>query len=223
MKKKNYNSLYYKIITKIQSRILDIYDYYLDRKICGKSLVKYVPSLYRETKGATGSQSTHYNILDEIFEGYNFKEKDSLLDVGCGKGRVIAYLLNKKFPGKLYGVELNKDVAEYANSWITNYPNVKIINCDAFNLDFNQFTHIYMFRPFHKEVCIKFINKLENELTKPIHLFFLSDQEIGSFLNNRPGWKMFKRKWITKKNGLYIAQWPQRYSIWSYCPDIGSE
>lgn len=41
-----------------------------DKRICGQSLVKYVPSISRDDKnsvGGTGSQSTHYVILKRVF------------------------------------------------------------------------------------------------------------------------------------------------------------
>ena len=49
------------------------------------------------------------------------------MDIGCGKARVIAYLLGRSFPGKLNGIELNHDVAEYAKSWTEKYENFLLL------------------------------------------------------------------------------------------------
>ena len=97
---------------KASRKLTHIYDGMCDRRICGCSLVKYVPSLYRETMGATGSQSTCYWALDKMFKGEHFDENDSFIDVGCGKGRVLAYMVSKKYPCSLTGIELNKEVAD---------------------------------------------------------------------------------------------------------------
>lgn len=219
-----YNSKLYqnKIVRRIiiyLRKLVSVYDYILDKKICGCSLVKYVPSLYRQTKGATGSQSTSYWILDEIFKDAEFTEDDKFIDVGCGKARVLAYLLNKKFPGKLYGIELNDTVAEYAKKWTSKYSNVTIMNGDAFEIDYNAYNILFLGRPFEPEFFKKYITKLEDELTHPVTIYYWVDQQSGNYLNERPGWKLCKREWVFKSHGLYLASSPQRYSIWTFIPN----
>ena len=68
------------------SRLLRAMDGIIDQRIYGQSLVKYVPSVYRDDAdgvGMTGSQSTSYVILDRIFSHVRLTEEDSFLDVGC--------------------------------------------------------------------------------------------------------------------------------------------
>ena len=99
-----------KIASKMNDTILDLYDYSIDKKVCGTSLIKYVPSVFRDDKngvGSTGSQSTHYFILNRMFSHVELKETDRFIDIGCGKGRVLAYLIHKKAPCSLTGIELN--------------------------------------------------------------------------------------------------------------------
>ncbi len=112
--KKFYNSLPGKVYVRLTGKIADAYDSAWDRRICKKSLVKYVPSLYRESRGATGSQSTRYWFLDDIFSGAEFADTDRFIDIGCGKGRVLAYMIKLGFKGKINGVELNDEVAAFA-------------------------------------------------------------------------------------------------------------
>lgn len=216
--RKLYNNWFVRKFVGLSGRILDISDRAKDKKICGCSLVKYVPSLYRETKGATGSQATRYLILDEIFSGEDFDDNDSFMDVGCGKARVIAYLLNKGFKGRLSGIELNHDVANYAASWANKYDNVNVFQGDAFEHNYDSYSILFLGRPFEKEYFKKFVAKLENELTHPIRFYYWVDQQSGDYLNNREGWELHEREWIFKKNGFYLAFCPQRYSIWTYTP-----
>ena len=216
--RKIYNNWFVRKFVGLSGRLLDISDGLKDKKICGCSLVKYVPSLYRETKGATGSQATRYLILDEIFSGEEFGENDRFIDVGCGKARVLAYLLDNGFKGTLNGIELNKEVAEYAASWANRYDNVNIFQGDAFEHDYNSYDILFLGRPFETEFFKKFVAKLENELTHPIKFYYWVDQQSGNCLNERKGWELHKRKWIFKKNGFYISSCPQRYSIWTYTP-----
>lgn len=212
-----YNKLLRFFIT-ISNKILDMFDALQDIRICGCSLVKYVPSLFRESKGATGSQSTRYCVLEEIFKDEQFTPNDSFMDIGCGKARVIAYLLKNNFPGKLSGIELNDDVANFAKNWTDKYDNVSIINGDAFEQNFNAYNVFFLGRPFETEFFKKFIEKFEQELTHPVKIFYWCDQQSGNFLNYREGWNLHKHAWIFKKYGLYVTYSPQRYSIWTYMP-----
>lgn len=216
--RKFYRSLFMRIILRVNNKVLNIIDSIQDKKICGCSLVKYVPSLFRESKGATGSQSTRYWVLDEIFKGERFTPNDNFMDIGCGKARVIAYLLKNNFSGKLNGIELNNNVANFAKNWTDKYNNVSIINGDAFEQDFNSYNIFFLARPFETEFFKKFVEKFEQELTHPVKIFYWCDQQSGNFLDFRDGWNLHRREWIFKKHGLYISHSPQRYSIWTYMP-----
>lgn len=199
-------------------RVTHFFDGRKDKKICGCSLVKYVPSLYRETMGATGSHSTCYWALDKIFEGETFSEKDAFIDVGCGKGRVLAYMISKEYPCSLTGIELNEDVAAYAKQWSDRYKNITIINGNAFELDYNQYTVLFMGRPFETEMFHKFIDQLEEKLTHNIKLFYWCDTQSGDYLENRKGWVRKRREMICKSHGLYMYTTPQGFSLWEYTP-----
>lgn len=221
--KLNYNKKFYSLwfmrrIVGYSNRLLDWIDARQDRKICGCSLVKYVPSLYRESKGATGSQSTRYWALEKMFAGETFSPTDRFMDIGCGKARVLAYLLRENFPGTLSGIELNHEVAEYAKAWTRAYENVTILEGDAFQQNFDDYNVFFLGRPFETVFFKLFVKKFEEELTHPVRVIYWVDQQSGNYLNNRPGWTMHKRAWLFRIRGLYTAPNPQRYSIWTYTP-----
>lgn len=199
-------------------RLVHFFDGRKDKKICGCSLVKYVPSLCRETMGATGSEATCYWALDKIFEGERFDENDSFIDVGCGKGRVLAYLVSRNYPCSLTGIELNKDVAEYAQSWAIRYKSINIIHGNAFDLDFNDYTVLFLGRPFETETFHVFIDQLEDKLIHPVKLFYWWDTQSGAYLENRKGWVRKRREMIGKSHGLYMYYNPQGFSLWEYTP-----
>lgn len=199
-------------------RLLDFIEVFHDHKICGCSLVKYVPSKFRESMGATGSQSTRYLVLKQMFSGERFSSSDRLIDIGCGKGRVLAYMLENRFPGSLYGIELNEDVAHYAQSWTKKYDGVTIIAGDAFKQDLDYYDLFFLNRPFETETFQKFILKFEQELTHPARMYYWVDQISGGFLKDRDGWKLERREWLNRKGLLYFYPYPQRYSVWEYTP-----
>ena len=213
--RKIYTNWFIRKFIRISRRTVDFIDSFSDKKVCGVSLSKYVPSI---AEGSTGSQSTPYLVLDTIFQDAVFTPEDSLIDVGCGKGRVLAYLLKKECPCKLNGIELNPAVAEYGQHWAVRYPNVNIMCDDAFKLDYNKYTIIYMGRPFHPELFHQFIEMLESKLEHPIKLYYWVEQQSGNFLDDRKGWTLEKRETLFLKKGQFIAMSPQRYSIWTFTP-----
>lgn len=216
--KKWQNSFFMKVVKRILIRITLLYDWFWDHRICHCSLVKYVPSLYRQTLGATGSQSSPYWVLDEMFKDFHPTANDNIVDVGCGKGRVLAYLIREKCPCSITGIELNADVASYANQWISRYPNAKVEHANAFDLNFDQYTVMFLFRPFEPDFFAKFLDKLDAEITHPLKVFYFADTQSGYMLKDRPGWTKLRRQWVWRKYGLYMYPCPQRFSEWTFTP-----
>ena len=207
-------------------RLLRMIDRVIDWRICGRSLVKYVPSVYRDDAkgvGITGSQSTSYLILKRIFSHVNLTAEDSFLDVGCGKGRVLAFLLKKHAPCALSGIEINEISGRVAQEWVAKYKKVSVIIGDAFMLDFNPYTILFLGRPFLPNTFSEFLERLEGNLRHPITFIYWVDQQSGYLLADRPGWEMKYRETITKIHGIKIAKVPQRYSIWTYDPGKRTE
>lgn len=188
-----------------------------DRRICGVSLSKR-----RDTniEGGNHYAPTCYWNLDEVFKKTKFTEEDHLADIGCGKGRVLAWWLGKKLPGKATGIELDPYVAGVAKKWLKRYPEerVRLIEGDALKQDYDEYTIIYIFRPFAKEFLIRFLERLEAQLTHPVRLYYMSDQFYREVLWERPGWKGICRRRVYKKYGLCLYGSPQYYSIWKYEP-----
>ncbi len=217
--KKLYRSWFGRKVCRVGQYIENAVDAIKDRKICGRSLSKYVPSEYRDTMGATGSQSTHYYCMKKICSSLELSEDDKFIDIGCGKGRVIAYFLRENVKTNLYGVELNPKVAAIAEEWSKKYENAHIFQGDAFKLDYNEYTVLFLFRPFEKETFFKFALLLEEQLTHPIKLIYWCDTQSGNFMLNRSGWTLCERNWIFKKGIMPICPCPQRYSVWIFSPD----
>ena len=189
-----------------------------DKKICGADLARFVATPYSDTKGATGSQSAPYRGLEEVFAEVPITSEDSFIDVGCGKGRVLAYLVSRNAPCRITGIELNPEVASVASGWSSRFPNVEVIEGDAFDLDYNDYTILFMYRPMETDAFMDFIDMLEKSLAHNITVIYYADGQSGYYLNDRPGWKLIKRKEIQRVGGLYIHKDPQRYSIWKYSP-----
>lgn len=217
--------LFSRIHGKISRLLLHAINTCMDSIICGQSLVEYVPSVYRDDAkgvGMTGSQSTHYLVLNRIFSHVTLSERDSFLDVGCGKGRVLAFLLKKHAPCTLSGIEINEAAAQVALDWTQKYKQVKVIQGDAFRLDYNAYTVLFMGRPFLPKTFLQFLETLETNLTHPIRLVYWVDQQSGYLLKDRPGWRRQFSETLKTVWGLKISRTPQSYSIWDYDPAMRS-
>lgn len=196
-------------------------DYFLDMRICGRSLVKYVPSIYRDDRrgvGGTGSHSTHYAALEEIFADVRFSPEDRFLDVGCGKGRVLAFLIKQRCPCMIYGVEYNAEVGKIAAEWTKRYERVKVMIGDAFQIDYNSYTILGLARSFLPKTFLSFVETLEKTLTHPITLVSWYDQLDGHLLKDRPGWELQKSGVLDRIRGIKVDSCRQTYSIWVYDP-----
>lgn len=204
--------------SKVTRKLTNAYDAILDSKICGKSLVKYVPSVDTEGLQATGSESARYFSLDKVFKDMEFNKDDKFIDVGCGKGRILAYMEKIKFPGQLYGIELNPDVAEYAQSWAKRYDNLTIMSGNAFELDYNDYNIIMLCRPFLEEMYVTFLEKMEKDIKHPVTVILYVDNYMAKYVKNKPQWTMHKQEVVFTKGPIVYCEWPQRYSIWTYDP-----
>ena len=203
------------------NQLLNVMDGVIDKRVCGRSLVKYVPSIYRDDKngiGGTGSSATHYGLLKRIFAHVELTPEDTLLDVGCGKGRVLAFLLKEKCPCRLYGIEHNPEVGKIAMEWTKPYDQVSIFIGDAFQLDYNPYTVLTLARSFLSVTFLSFVERLEQTLTHPIRLVSWYDQKVTHLIKSRPGWTLEYREVIRRIHGIRVAYSPQAFTVWTYDP-----
>ena len=221
---KEYNQTWYMktkagaLYRKLSGQITTACDMIKDFKICGKSLTKYVASVDRKVLQATGSESARYWALDEVFKDMKFNKDDKFIDVGCGKGRILAEMERIKFPGQLYGIELNPDVAKYAQDWAKRYDNLTIMSGDAFKLNYNDYNIIMLCRPFLEEMYVTFLEKMEKDIKHPVTVILYVDNYMAKYVKDKPQWTIHKQEVVFKKGLLAYSYYPVRYSIWTYDP-----
>lgn len=201
----------------VTNRIVRIIDGTYDKALCGHNLSKR-----REVQieGGVFYQPSCYWALCEIFKDAVFSPEDHFVDIGCGMGRVLVYLRDRKFPGYLTGIEYDPYVASVAREWIEKDKTgkVNLIEGDALKEYYNQYQIVYLFRPFSEDFFMRLITRLEEQLTHPIRLYYLTDFYARKYLTDRQGWNMVLRRSVFMKYGLCLYRSPQYYSIWNYCP-----
>lgn len=205
------------IYKKISIKIFGGFDYLKDIRSCGVHLGKYVKSVDRNV--STGSESTKYIALKEMFKSIDINDDTRFIDVGCGKGRVVNFVhcLNKNC--QAYGIELNPDVANYAKNWAEKINNVNIINGNAFDINCDDYDVIFLGRPFMEETFKQFAEKMVNEIKHPVTVICYVDVYMSKYLKDKPNWNRVKQGILYKKGiGIYNF-YPQIYSILKFEPN----
>ena len=165
----------------------------LDRKIGGISLAEVRESRFQDL-GAYPTMSAEYGAIEMMFKKFPLDENDVFVDVGCGFGRVISWLLLKKSPcRKYYGVELDPDVAAITAKRFKEYPQVSILNGNILDVLPHDGTVFWLYNPF--DVCV------------------LDDYRAFA-LEGRRNWnRLLKDAWCCP------PEKPLPWSIWLYQPD----
>jgi 16S rRNA A1518/A1519 N6-dimethyltransferase RsmA/KsgA/DIM1 with predicted DNA glycosylase/AP lyase activity len=194
----------------------------LDIRVARRSLGGTIESPY-EARGVNKTQSTDYRVLKPIFKELCLKDTDSFLDVGCGKGRIIGYLLHRHFRGEIIGVELNSKIALFTSKRFKKHNNVHIITGDILENIPPQATILYLFNPFTEQVLEKLVTKIEKFIRHPALLIYCNDVH-RKILENRANWseeKVFrvKRKFTRESQVTFFRYIPKA----SYNPTSSRE
>ncbi|MBQ7858650.1 MAG: class I SAM-dependent methyltransferase [Faecalibacterium sp.] len=184
-----------------------------DCRMGGISVEQRKPSRFAAL-GAEAVQSSDYRCLDHIFTHHlPLTEQDTLLDVGCGEGRVLTYLHLQGCKARLAGIELDPEVAETARRRVQGTDIA--VHCgnilDADEL-LAQTTVFYLFNPFNGKIFSKFVAKLEKTMRHPIRMAYLFDY-YAEYLADRPGWQRLAKEQFARP-GADDAH----YSVWQFVP-----
>jgi SAM-dependent methyltransferase len=134
-------------------------NWYLDRKY-GGYLGGVVWSRHRD-QGAHNVQSTDYRELERLFAGIPIAPEDVLVDVGCGKGRVLNYWLSLGRANRIIGVELHAEVARGTAQRLRAYRNVTVLCGDVLDELPREGTLFFAYNPFDAAVMRRFKARLE--------------------------------------------------------------
>jgi hypothetical protein len=110
--------------------------------------------------GAQRTQSTPYESLEALFAAVEIGPDDVLVDVGCGKGRVIHWWLMRGLRNRIIGLELNAKVAARAARTFRRHANVEVRPGDALAALPPEGTIWYLFNPFDRAQLARFRDAL---------------------------------------------------------------
>ncbi|MDP4085289.1 MAG: methyltransferase [Bacillota bacterium] len=177
------------------------------------------------------NQSTHYHryeptpysALDILFQHYEVKSTDRIVDFGCGKGRLNFYI-HYRFHATVIGIEMNKmfyqEAVENRSQYLKNIKSgedaIKFYCCLAEEYQIDPLDNrFYFFNPFSLQIFIKIIKGIlrsaENSAREIELVLYYPSKEYLFFLENHSS---FQRKMEVKLPGLYEHNPNERFVIY---------
>lgn len=154
----------------------------------GRLLTGVVKTQHRHL-GAHNVVNSPYSVLPHIFAG-RIGPRDVLVDIGCGKGRVINWWLSQGVHNRIVGIEINPEVAAVTAKRLRRHPNVTIVSGDATAAIPPDATLLYMYSPFDRPAMERFRAMLaERFAARGITLLYWNADYVDVFRDD-PDWKV---------------------------------
>ena len=149
----------------------------------GASLAGTIESRFRD-RGAADVTNSQYSVLPHIFRG-RIGPDDVLVDVGCGKGRVINWWLSQGLRNRIVGIELDPEVASATARRLRRFANVSIVNEDATAWMPDDATLAYMYSPFDAAVMARFRDHVAERFARSgVTLLYWNPQFVDVFFDD---------------------------------------
>lgn len=161
---------------------------FLDLRFGGRFLFGSVESEFRHLAyWETGN--TDYDVLRELFGRISLRAEDVIVDVGCGKGRVMNFLLSQGVQQKIIGVEINPKVAEFTRNRLRRYGQISILTGDIRDSFPETGTVFYLYNPFGEDTVDYVASRLEKIRNKDRPLILYHNATHLEPFTKR-GWKV---------------------------------
>lgn len=112
--------------------------------------------------------ASEYDGLVKIFDRVSLTKEDTLVDIGCGMGRVL-FFCNQKFMCNVTGIEydskifqkLKENAAYYHVRFKNQEDKFHLFNIKAENYDIQPCDNFfYLFNPFSRDILAKILDKI---------------------------------------------------------------
>jgi SAM-dependent methyltransferase len=153
--------------------------------------------------GANDVYHTDYTAMPLIFQHIEIQPQDVLVDVGCGKGRVINYWLSRNYQNQIFGLELDPEIAAATARQFYRRSNVRILAGDAIGNLPPGGTVFYFYNPFRADKVREFEKTLRNTTgDHKVTILYYNPKNLHIFDN--PIWSVRK---INFEQDLGIQRW----------------
>lgn len=133
-------------------------------------------------------EPTPYAALEILFEHYELKSTDRIVDFGCGKGRLNFYI-HYLFNASVVGIEMNEtfylEAIQNKKNYIKKHDEkIQFYHCLAEEYEIHPLdNHFYFFNPFSIQIFMNIINNILLSVEKSnreieVVLYYVSDEYI---------------------------------------------
>lgn len=142
---------------------------------------------FEKIKGLNAHVPTPKFILDEIYYEIKnrIKKNDLIIDFGSGSGRILYYLLNKKYKN-LIGIEYSKKLINIAkNNPHFDKKKIKLINKDFIKYKIPRKTKIiFMYDPAGRNVMEKLFKIFKKKLSNKCIIIYITPIYLSMLTKN---------------------------------------
>ncbi len=173
-------------------------------------------------------EGTPFMLLLEIFRDLKLTDRDVFVDLGCGKGRVLA-MAALSDARQVIGVEQSAEFLQAAAETLTRLGSradkVQLFNGLAQQFDFDQATVIFMFNPFGAQTMQQVLGLLHASLERkprPLRLVYVNPIHEQVLLDC--GWLENTVTWPTAAfaERAFLPPNPRMVSFWEVRSKLGS-
>jgi SAM-dependent methyltransferase len=129
-----------------------------------------------------------------LFSKVDLEEFDTVIDLGCGAGRVIRWLLRRGFRGEIYGIEIDPRLVSLARAAFAGFDNVRIVQgdmCESLPRLDGHSVLLYAYNPRRREPMQRLKTRIESSYAAgcSVTMCYLDAAQIELFLAD-PLWNV---------------------------------
>lgn len=136
--------------------------------------------------GAYRTQSADYADLSVLFSSdvLRVRPDDVLVDVGCGRGRVLNWWLDHGVRAPIVGIEIDAEIAHQTRRRLASASNVTILTGDAADLLPPNGTLVFLYNPFDQHTMRRFEARLSTRgrASDRLRIVYYNAQHADVFL-----------------------------------------
>lgn len=193
------------------------YDRFLHIETCGSNNGIYQSIHYNRY------EPTPYSALEELLKNYQINENDSIVDFGCGLGR-LSIFLHYKTNASVLGIDMNeqfikeamKNRERYCKKFKKKEDKIQFLRCFAQNYPIQPTENkFYFFNPFSLQIFMKVLHHIMlsiEEKKRPVDviLYYPSNDYIDYINHYTPFEKVMEIPIPT----LHEKNWQERFIIY---------
>jgi len=131
--------------------------------------------------GARHAVNSDYRDLAILFAAAEVRADDVIVDVGCGKGRSLNWLLAHHPENRLIGIELDPEICARTAKRLRRHRNLTIRCGDATTILPPEGTLFYLFNPFDETVMVRFREAVAAEARSRARIVYYNAKELHVF------------------------------------------